>query len=185
MTCARRAGRLRSSGSLRQSRAVGHGSLRLVPGRQEHPGNLRPERTKTSQIALVSARDGSVRILKILRPGGPTAGALLPGRPLYRLRLPPAAWLGRVRHLHACRGRRPRNPVVQHPANDVIFDWTPDGKRILFGSDRSGTMGAWWIQIADGKPEGPPSWSSLTWGRTCGPWASRGMVLTTTASGRG
>ena len=49
-----------------------------------------------------------------------------------------------------------RSPLVQHPANDVIFDWTPDGKRILFGSDRSGTMGAWWIRIADGKPDGPP-----------------------------
>ena len=46
-------------------------------------------------------------------------------------------------------------PVVRHPANDVVFDWTPDGKRILFGSDRSGTMGAWWIRIADGTQGAP------------------------------
>ncbi len=46
--------------------------------------------------------------------------------------------------------------VVRHPADDVIFDWTPDGKRLLFGSDRSGTMGAWWIQVADGQPVGAP-----------------------------
>jgi Tol biopolymer transport system component len=47
-------------------------------------------------------------------------------------------------------------PVVQHPANDVLFDWTPDGKRLWFGSDRSGTMGTWWIQVADGQPAGSP-----------------------------
>jgi Tol biopolymer transport system component len=46
--------------------------------------------------------------------------------------------------------------VVQHPANDVLFDWTPDGKKLLFGSDRSGTMGAWWVTMADGEAEGVP-----------------------------
>jgi Tol biopolymer transport system component len=34
--------------------------------------------------------------------------------------------------------------------------WTPDGKRILFGSNRSGTMGAWLLQVADGKAQGSP-----------------------------
>jgi len=46
--------------------------------------------------------------------------------------------------------------VVQHPANDVLFDWTPDGKKLLFGSDRSGTMGAWWVTMAGGQAEGVP-----------------------------
>ena len=47
-------------------------------------------------------------------------------------------------------------PLVQHPANDAAPDWTPDGKRILFCSNRTGTMGAWLIQVAEGKPQGTP-----------------------------
>ena len=46
--------------------------------------------------------------------------------------------------------------VVEHSANDVFFDWTPDGKRLLFASDRSGTVGAWWIPIEEGRLAGAP-----------------------------
>ena len=46
--------------------------------------------------------------------------------------------------------------MVQHASNDVLFDWSPDGNRLLFGSDRSGTMGAWSIRVADGQPAGVP-----------------------------
>ena len=34
--------------------------------------------------------------------------------------------------------------------------WTPDGRRILFLSDRSGTTDLWSIGVSDGKPEGEP-----------------------------
>jgi len=46
--------------------------------------------------------------------------------------------------------------AVEHPANDVFFDWTPDGKHLLFASDRSGTVGAWSVPIAEGRPAGAP-----------------------------
>ena len=47
-------------------------------------------------------------------------------------------------------------PLVKHPANDNLLGWTPDGKRIVFSSDRTGIMSAWAIQVADGKPLGAP-----------------------------
>ena len=47
-------------------------------------------------------------------------------------------------------------PVVEHPANDFVLGWAPDGKNILFGSDRTGNYDLWRIQIADGKPQGNP-----------------------------
>jgi Tol biopolymer transport system component len=111
---------------------------------------------KSNQMVLVSATDGSVRVLR-------TFNRDLPGRARFSrdgrhiaYDLPQGE--GSDDHdiflLTMPEGRE--TPVVRHPANDVLFDWTPDGKRILFGSDRTGTMGAWWIQIADGKPKGTP-----------------------------
>jgi Tol biopolymer transport system component len=46
--------------------------------------------------------------------------------------------------------------LVKHPADDKLLGWTPDGKRVLFSSDRTGIMSAWAIQVADGKPLGAP-----------------------------
>ena len=47
-------------------------------------------------------------------------------------------------------------PLVQHPANDFVLGWTPDGQRFLFGSDRTGTTGAWSVSMLDGKSLGAP-----------------------------
>jgi Tol biopolymer transport system component len=49
------------------------------------------------------------------------------------------------------------SPLVQHPAVDRDPVWTPDGKNILFASDRTGAMGFWSIEVAEGEPRGLPS----------------------------
>jgi serine/threonine protein kinase len=46
--------------------------------------------------------------------------------------------------------------VVAHNANDYLLGWSPDGKDILFASDRSATNDAWRLRIVDGKPQGTP-----------------------------
>jgi Tol biopolymer transport system component len=46
--------------------------------------------------------------------------------------------------------------IVSHPSNDYLLGWSPDGKRILFASDRSATNDAWSLRILDGKPAGTP-----------------------------
>jgi len=47
-------------------------------------------------------------------------------------------------------------PLVEHPANDIVLRWAPDGKSVLFASDRADTSGAWVIQVVDGQPRGAP-----------------------------
>jgi RNA polymerase sigma factor (sigma-70 family) len=47
-------------------------------------------------------------------------------------------------------------PLVEHPAYDYGPIWAPDGKSIVFGSDRSGNPDAWLLRMADGKPVGDP-----------------------------
>jgi Tol biopolymer transport system component len=47
-------------------------------------------------------------------------------------------------------------PLIVHPADDYLLGWSPDGKWILFSSDRTGTRDAWIIQVLEGKPQGDP-----------------------------
>jgi Tol biopolymer transport system component len=46
--------------------------------------------------------------------------------------------------------------LVEHPADDFVLGWAPDGKNILFASDRTGTLSALLIAVTDGKPQGAP-----------------------------
>jgi len=48
------------------------------------------------------------------------------------------------------------NPLIEHPADDRVIDWTPDGEGLLFSSDRTGTQDVWLIRLAGGKPRGTP-----------------------------
>ena len=109
---------------------------------------------RTSQIALISARDASVRPLKDFDERAPNRPRFSPdGRYIaYALQQRPGSEECDIFVLDLDGGRE--IPLVQHPANDVSPDWTPDGKRILFFSNRSGTKGAWWIQVAEGIPQG-------------------------------
>jgi Tol biopolymer transport system component len=112
---------------------------------------------KTSQIALVAVSDGSVRILRTFDRGAPGRARFTPdGRFVAYDLSEQAGSAARDIGVFAVDGGR-ETVVVRHPANDVLFDWTPDGRRLLFGSDRSGAMGAWWIEIADGQPSGAPT----------------------------
>jgi Tol biopolymer transport system component len=47
-------------------------------------------------------------------------------------------------------------PLVEHPANDYLLGWTPNGKYLLFASDRTGTFDAWILPVSDGRPNGEP-----------------------------
>lgn len=109
-----------------------------------------------SRLALVSLADGSVRVLKSIDAGGPNRVRLSPdGRyAAYDIQQPPGSAKYDVMVIALDGGKE--TAVVQHPANDRLFDWTPDGKKLLFGSDRSGTTGLWSIALAGGQPIGAP-----------------------------
>jgi Tol biopolymer transport system component len=51
-----------------------------------------------------------------------------------------------------------RNEVVVagHPAEDKLLGWTPDGRSLVFLSDRSGTWDMWTVHVTGGKQQGEP-----------------------------
>ena len=109
-----------------------------------------------NQIVLVSAADGSVRILKTLDKYWPQNMCFSPdGRCIVYDFPQKEDSVERDILLLTSDGSR-EIPLVEHPAHDFVLGWAPDGKNILFASDRARTLGAWLIAVADGKPQGAP-----------------------------
>ncbi len=109
----------------------------------------------TTQIAWVSVADGSTRTLRTLNWGYPDVFLSPDGRSIAYDVAPDESARQSDVFLLAADGTR-QVTLVEHPADDDVLGWTPDGKAILFESDRSGTVDAWLIQVADGKPQGSP-----------------------------
>ena len=112
----------------------------------------------TTELTLISTLDGSVRVLRnipsemflfdkacfspdgrfvafsFVREGNPPNGDVF---------------------LMTSEGR---NEVViaAHPAEDRLLGWTPEGKSLIFLSDRSGTWDIWSVRITGGKQQGEP-----------------------------
>lgn len=118
--------------------------------------------TRQLRIALINAADGSVRGLTDLD------GAAAPGLQEMRAArmrfspdsrflaydLPAAGSQNRDVFVIGLAGDQKRI-AVQHPANDRLLDWTPDGAALLFRSDRAGSPGVWLQRIHNGEPSGP------------------------------
>jgi Tol biopolymer transport system component len=47
-------------------------------------------------------------------------------------------------------------PLTSHLANEWKAVWSPDGKYVVFRSDRHGGTGLWGLAVQDGKPAGQP-----------------------------
>ncbi len=111
----------------------------------------------TSQIILVSTADGAIKQLKSTGWRWPTIGGFSPdGRFIvYSLPKDDRATSGDDVFALAADGSRDI-PIVQDRASNTSPVWDPDGSRVVFVSDRSGTAGLWTIRVTDGRPEGSP-----------------------------
>ena len=111
----------------------------------------------TNQIGLVSVSDGSLRVLKSLDWRYPGKMNFSPdGRSIVYDFRPKEESPQRDIFVLASDGSR-EIPLVKHPADDYLLGWSPEGRWILFASDRRGSWDAWAIEVADGKPQGAPA----------------------------
>ncbi len=111
----------------------------------------------TSQIALVSTADGSARVLKSLEWRWPRGQQSFSPDGRYIAYDSPTRQDTPEHDIFLLSTDGSREiPLVEHPADDFVLGWAPDGKRVLFASDRMGTLGAWAIPVAHGKPQGSP-----------------------------
>jgi Tol biopolymer transport system component len=125
------------------------------------------DRNKETELTLISTADGSERLLRSI----PSALSSLQsasfspdGRfvafSLVREGSPPH---GDV-FLMTADGLN-EVVVAGHPAEDRLLAWTPDGRSLIFLSDRSGTRDIWTVRIAGGKQQGEPELLKKDFGR--------------------
>ncbi len=109
----------------------------------------------SNQIARVSIRDGSVRILKTFEGHYPESLTVSPDSHWILYDRPKEDVKENEIFVIAADGSRVV-PLVQHPANDSDPVWAQDGKSVLLLSDRGGSPGLWQMRVNDGQPEGSP-----------------------------
>jgi serine/threonine protein kinase len=110
-----------------------------------------------NDLVLVPAREGETRVLLSSRDTDlPGAWALSPddGVLLYSVRQQGDSAKRDIRLRRLKDGHDV--PLVEHAANDVPLAWSPDGRHVLFTSDRTGSLSLWAVAVnadgADGDP---------------------------------
>ena len=112
---------------------------------------------KSRDMMLVAVADGSAKLLKALgkdvSPGGVfspdgryIAWAMKEGLSLFELET------------------GIESQLIPDQSNHSVLGWAPDGKHILFSSERSGSADAWLIAVAGGKAQGEPIFVKKDWG---------------------
>ena len=112
----------------------------------------------TGQLGLINTADASLRILKSI-PNNPFPvnmffspdGSFI----AYDAAAGAPATQPRDVFVRAVAGGDETAAVV-HAANDRLMGWTPDGRSLLFSSDRAGSIGIWSLPMVNGKPQGEP-----------------------------
>ncbi len=124
---------------------------------------------KSNDVVAVSAADGSTRVLKTFGFRAPSRPRFSPDGRFIAYALPQRPDSRQQDIFVMAADGSHEIPLIEHAANDVLPDWTPDGNRILFGSDRTGTMGVWSVAVSDGKPAGMPELVKPDFGQDVSP----------------
>jgi Tol biopolymer transport system component len=108
----------------------------------------------STQRGIVAVEDGSLRVLKSVNDTtrmafSPDGKYLAFDRPIGD----PTAQ--RDVYILAIDENR-EIPAIVHPSRDELLGWSPDGKQLLFKSERSGSPSAWALPFANGGPQGEP-----------------------------
>lgn len=116
---------------------------------------------QASQVVLVSVADGSARTIKRL-----DLKRVRSNQMIHMLFSPDGRYIvydwpaedgspNSDIYLISVDGRE-ETTLVNHPADDILLGWTPDGKNLLFASNRRSTADAWLLRLEDGKPKETP-----------------------------
>jgi Tol biopolymer transport system component len=111
--------------------------------------------SRANQLVLISVDDGSVRILKPFdfKRNFLNANFSPDGKYIIYEKSQEENLLNNDMYLLSIDEGK-EMPLITHQADDHLLGCAPDGKSVLFASDRRGTIDAWLIQLEDGEVKG-------------------------------
>jgi Tol biopolymer transport system component len=109
----------------------------------------------TAQIGLLAADDGTLTVLKSVDWRGYMRMALSPDGRYLAFDLRGAETNTRDVFVLAVDGSR-EIPVATYSSNEELMGWSPDGRRVVFSSDRTGATGLWCVSFTKGRLAGSP-----------------------------
>jgi Tol biopolymer transport system component len=112
---------------------------------------------ETNQTVLVSVADGSVNVLKTLADDFPDNMCFSKDGKYIVYDHPQKENSTNSDIFLLSTDGSSQISLVEHPANDFVFGWSPDGKSILFASDRDGTFSFYILKVTEGKAQGNPA----------------------------
>jgi Tol biopolymer transport system component len=138
------------------------------------------------ELTLIATADGSVRVLKRVASSWPGRARFSPDGQFIAFSLVRGSPSNGDLFLMTADGRD-EVAVAQHPAEDQLLAWTPDGQGLLFFSDRASTRDIWFARVAGGKQHGEPELLKNDLGRdsTVLGLAPDGSLYYTTHTGAG
>lgn len=110
---------------------------------------------RTNQLALISTIDGALRVLKTGRWPGTARAFFSPDGNYLGFDLPQGVATARDVWVTAVDGTKDY-AAVAHRGHDSMMGWSPDGRYLLFATDRTGSMALWGQAMENGKPRGEP-----------------------------
>ena len=99
-----------------------------------------------TRIALMSAQDGSIRVLKTLGWHGPQGVAFSPDGRQIAYDMPRDNSTSQRDIVVLATDASREHIVVEHPADERLLGWSGDGRSVVFSSDRSQSPGIWSIE---------------------------------------
>ena len=111
---------------------------------------------RSRAVSLLSVADGSARELKRLEDDSPWKMSLSPDGRYVAYDVPQEEGVPERDIALLATDGSGESVLVEHPANDTFPLWAPDGKRLLFMSDRTGELGLWIAGVSEGEPKGSP-----------------------------
>jgi Tol biopolymer transport system component len=108
--------------------------------------------SRACQVVIVSVSDGSVRFIKELGQKSPGNMSFSPDGRFIVYDYPSGQSTASDIFVLPTNGGK-EIPLIADPTNERVLGWTPDGRHVLYASDRAGNWAAWLVPVQEGKAQ--------------------------------
>jgi serine/threonine protein kinase len=107
-------------------------------------------------LVTISADDGSLSPVRGIKPGRIGRARFAPNGNGIVFDVAQQGGKESLFDIHRVSTGGVETGLIEHPANDSLIGWSPDRRKLIFSSDRSGKYSIWAVNVSDRGAEGEP-----------------------------